>query len=395
MKRAIFWQNCPSIHQTALIRSVGDVLGTPSVVVIEAPLDQRRLGAGWTMPDYGDSTVIVAPSAAERRRLEEASADSAMHVFSGLGAYPQTTGSMVRLAPSRRAGGSVSLVYVEPWPESLLRDVKYRFARLRHRGTVDGVLACGRAGVEQYRRIGFGASRVFEFGYFLDVADACKYPDVGAGAGGTGPVRLVFVGRLDGNKRLNWALKALSVLRDRDWRLDVVGTGPRHDELTRLADELHVGDRVRWHGVLPNHEVNVLLAASDVLVLPSRYDGWGAVVNEALGAGTPAIVSDAAGSAALVAGGARGSVFSALSLDSLRRALLHHLDEGPVDPGRRADIRSWAAHRASAPAAATYLLEIAASVRSGGPVPAPPWRMPPLEAGPAAGWSGGPTGVSF
>lgn len=51
------------------------------------------------------------------------------------------------------------------------------------------------------------------------------------------------------------------------------------------------------------------MARADVLVLPSWHDGWGAVVSEALMAGTPAIASDACGSAGVVrASGVGGGV---------------------------------------------------------------------------------------
>jgi len=370
--RAVFWQNCPSIHQAALIRSVGHALGTPSTVVIEAPLDRWRRECGWTFPDYGDSTVITSPSDAERERLERSLAGSAIHVFSGLGVYPATAHSTARLGALTRGGDSVRLVFAEPWQKSVLRRVKYRIAQLRYRGCVDGVLACGPIGVRQYKAVGFPESRVFEFGYFLGVADEPPVFDGGAHAGD--PFRIAYIGDLNTNKRPDWILRALSGIRGHDWSLDVVGAGPLGAKLPELARDLRLGDRIRWRGVLRNHDVAAFLAASDLLVLPSRYDGWGAVVNEALGAGTPAIVSDAAGASVLVADSCRGRVFRSGSLASLRDALLCHLDQGRVSAASRAEVSSWAASRASAPAAAAYLLDIAASVRGRGPVPVPPWR---------------------
>jgi glycosyltransferase involved in cell wall biosynthesis len=374
MTRAVFWQNRPSIHQAALIRAVGDTLGTLSVVVIEQPLDRQRIEHGWTFPDYGDSSVIVAPSDDDRRHLERSLAGAAIHVFSGLGVYPATARSMTRLAAFGRAGDAVRLVFAEPWSESARRRAKYRLARLRYRGCVDGVLACGPVGVRQYRGIGFCKSKVLEFGYFLDVSNMPTANVAGGGAGRAEPFRVAFIGSLDARKRPDWVLRALSDFRGRDWSLDIVGTGPHRDKLRRLAGELGLGDRVRWRGVLPNGDVAALLVASDVLVLPSRHDGWGAVVNEALGTGTPVIVSDAAGASVLVAGSMRGSVFRSGSLEDLRSALAHHLDRGRVSVDRRAQIRSWAARYASAPVAAAYLLDVAESVRGRGPAPVPPWH---------------------
>ena len=59
-------------------------------------------------------------------------------------------------------------------------------------------------------------------------------------------------------------------------------------------------NRVQWFGKFPMSEVAKKMADADCLVLPSLHDGWGAVVSEALIAGTPVICSDACGSAGVV-----------------------------------------------------------------------------------------------
>jgi glycosyltransferase involved in cell wall biosynthesis len=62
----------------------------------------------------------------------------------------------------------------------------------------------------------------------------------------------------------------------------------------RLSSSLGLGDRVAFMGFLK--EVGTALQSVDMVVLPSRYDGFGQVVIEALAAGTPVIVSSKAGS---------------------------------------------------------------------------------------------------
>ena len=53
--------------------------------------------------------------------------------------------------------------------------------------------------------------------------------------------------------------------------------------------------RIEYAGFQPPEELPRLFARADVFILPSRYDGWGVVVNQAIGAGLPVICSDAAG----------------------------------------------------------------------------------------------------
>src|SRR5690606_31518074 len=132
--------------------------------------------------------------------------------------------------------------------------------------------------------------------------------------------------------------------------------------------------KVRWLGNVPNREVRRLMAVSDCLVLPSRFDGWGAVVSEALSAGTPVVCSDACGSSELLRIPAAGTVFRASSVQSLRRALFAQLSRGKVTSDLRASLSGWA-ESFSPRAAARYLMQIVEYVLAGGTGdrPGAPW----------------------
>src|SRR5437870_11248743 len=75
--------------------------------------------------------------------------------------------------------------------------------------------------------------------------------------------------------------------------------------------------------------------SADLLVLPSRYDGWGAVINEALMSGIPAICSDNCGAADLVRSSVQlGAVFRAGSAIDLARVLGTWIRRGPLSERR-------------------------------------------------------------
>jgi UDP-D-galactose:(glucosyl)LPS alpha-1,6-D-galactosyltransferase len=77
-------------------------------------------------------------------------------------------------------------------------------------------------------------------------------------------------------------MRALALCSDLDWRLDFVGDGPMHGPWRALARSLGIDSRIAFHGSLPNASARSVIAASDLLVLPSRrVEGWGAVLNEA------------------------------------------------------------------------------------------------------------------
>jgi glycosyltransferase involved in cell wall biosynthesis len=80
--------------------------------------------------------------------------------------------------------------------------------------------------------------------------------------------------------------------------------------------------RIQFLGFQQPHAMPEVFANADAFVLPSRHDGWGVVVNEALGAGLPIIVSDRVGARDLVTDGRNGLITRAGDIGSLASALL-------------------------------------------------------------------------
>jgi ABC-type polysaccharide/polyol phosphate transport system ATPase subunit/glycosyltransferase involved in cell wall biosynthesis len=100
------------------------------------------------------------------------------------------------------------------------------------------------------------------------------------------PFQVLFIGRLDSYKRVDWLLAALASLRT-PWRLDVVGDGPRRHQLELLAQ----GKPVKFWGRLDEVAKLERLAAAQVLVLPADRcnEAFGIVQLEAMAAGIPAL----------------------------------------------------------------------------------------------------------
>jgi len=131
------------------------------------------------------------------------------------------------------------------------------------------------------------------------------------------PVRYLFVGRLIERKGIDVLLDAF---RDVDGgELWIAGDGPlRHLVETAAADDAHV----RLLGHVDGVELERLYREADVLVLPSYYDVWGLVVNEAQVHGLPVIASDEVGAAAdLVDDGVNGLVVPTGSSAALAGAM--------------------------------------------------------------------------
>ncbi|MFB2623610.1 glycosyltransferase family 4 protein [Methanothermobacter marburgensis] len=105
---------------------------------------------------------------------------------------------------------------------------------------------------------------------------------------------IACVSRLVEYKRVGDLIRAVSVLADEfsDLKCRIIGTGPLEGELRDLAAELGVDDRVEFLGFVEKHEdVLRVIAESWVFCLPSVVEGFGIVVVEAMGCGTPFVAS--------------------------------------------------------------------------------------------------------
>jgi glycosyltransferase involved in cell wall biosynthesis len=113
-------------------------------------------------------------------------------------------------------------------------------------------------------------------------------------------VRLLFVGRLVRNKGVRDAIRAVSLLREFELTLDVVGDGFDRSACEELAVELGVLERVRFHGWREPDEVQEFYQSADIFIFPSFREPGGIVVFEAMAHGLPVVVSDIGGPGAVV-----------------------------------------------------------------------------------------------
>lgn len=134
--------------------------------------------------------------------------------------------------------------------------------------------------------------RVHYTGIDLDSFQPVDRAAAKAALGVEGPL-LVSAGALIPLKGQKLAIEALASLPDTT--LMLVGEGPERGALERLAAESGVAQRVRFLGSRPHAELPALLAAADLMVLPSTREGLANVWLEALACGTPILIPDAGG----------------------------------------------------------------------------------------------------
>lgn len=146
---------------------------------------------------------------------------------------------------------------------------------------------------------------------------------------------LLFVGKLVPQKRVDDILQACTIICSTTVQVDVhvllVGDGPQRRGLEQRSGD--ISERIHFAGFQNQAALPAIYAAADVLVLPSGTETWGLVVNEAMAAGIPAIVSDAIGCAPdLIELGRTGFTYPVGNVPALADRILECYQLRTADP---------------------------------------------------------------
>lgn len=185
-----------------------------------------------------------------------------------------------------------------------------------------GIAAVGQRAAEVYRAEATSDCLVRNIPYCCNVEPFLAIPRETT-AREDAPVRFLFCGQLIARKGVDLLLRAFLTVADRHERvqLTLVGEGPLHATLQAAIPQRH-RDKVVLAGFQSVTQLPRWFAEADVFVLPSRHDGWGVVVQQAVAAGLPVVVSDAVGAAPdLVREGYNGHVVPAGQSEPLARVL--------------------------------------------------------------------------
>lgn len=219
----------------------------------------------------------------------------------------------------------------------------------------DAWLPCGTLGREYFLRYGAVPERTFFFPNEPDyskirsltprqIADAQQRFGLKEGRR-----RIVFSGRLIDLKQIPLAIDAFAAIAAErpQWDLVIMGDGELRQSL-----EAHVPanlrERVTFTGFVGDGAViGAVYRSCDVLVLPSRYEAWALVVNEAAAAGLAIVTSHVVGAAAeLVREGVNGYTFPSGDVQAFAERLRKVTDPANIDRMKAASpgiLEQWCA----------------------------------------------------
>ncbi len=284
------------------------------------PLDPPRVALGW--PELDTSAPYIQPwrSSEQRDRYYRLARDADVVIWPGL-KHPRG----LRMIVSRNLRKKINVIWAERFLGRRRRSwLEYQAMRMTVRlvnSTNMHLMTMGENADKEYRAFGATRWNMWRFGYavrpVLDLDhDLTPAP--------YGEWLLLFVSGLTRRKGLDILLKALArpSLVGVAWRLQVVGDGPERGVLATMAAELGIAAKVNFSGRVGRDHIDEYYRRADVLILPSRFDGWGATVNEGMEHGLAVVASDAVGCTyMLIEPGENGFVFPSENVEALAACL--------------------------------------------------------------------------
>ncbi|NJL19676.1 MAG: glycosyltransferase family 4 protein [Leptolyngbyaceae cyanobacterium SM1_3_5] len=196
------------------------------------------------------------------------------------------------------------------------------------------IAAIGSRAKQDYQQR-FPNHSIFNIPYYCNLADfqiAVQRPH--------DPITILFCGQMIERKGVDLLLQAFDRLiqAGTNARLLLVGREAELPEMIRSISP-QTQQSIDYAGFQDPEYLPQFFQQADIFVLPSRYDGWGVVVNQALGAGLPIVCSDAVGAAAdLVEPGINGAIAPAGDVEALYAALARYCEPDALAAASRASL---------------------------------------------------------
>jgi glycosyltransferase involved in cell wall biosynthesis len=366
----VFWMNIPSMIMAPSIRWLANHADVDCI--FSQGLRSDRIDLGWAIPDFGNAKIFYLnasdPIKEVQSRLLNYSNTETVHLVSGLGSY-----KVYNPVFTRAKNCLIGVISEAACMKGLRGSFSFLRAKLR-RSLLDNrisfICAFGEIGLRYFTALGFPEKKLFPFAYqaphhFETSVGSSRVPD--------GFLRLLFVGQQIDRKGIDILLHSMVELPS-TVLLTIAGSGSDEMKYRALAQYLKIDLRVNWLGRVANQKLPALYAAHDLVVVPSRFDGWAAVANEGIMSGKPVIISDACGAADMITGTGAGTVFCSDQVTSLSNTIYSYVLA--PDLLKNQQNRAYEARECiSGEAIGRYLLGIIKYNLSGGDRPVVPWHL--------------------
>lgn len=324
--KIIFWMNIPSFHQNDFLNEIS--INLELFVVFAHKINVERVQQGWS---FSENSMDFSYCYLSEKSIFQIfqfiyQHKNALHIFGGIWAEKYFFMALLLLKWLK----ANYLIYSEaPIPNKNSNKVKRLFLQnfikpiaRKILQSAKGCFAVGKSGEDFFKNLSVDENRILPFGYFrnLSLGEKQKIHK--------NTIELIFVGQLIERKGITLLIDAIFALKQHfdNFSLTIIGSGRLEDIILEQIQHYQLQNHVEFLGTIPAYEVPKFIQQADLLILPSDFDGWGMVVNEAILCQTPVLVSDACGAASLIKNNQNGFIFQAGNLHSLLCQLQHFMN---------------------------------------------------------------------
>lgn len=287
--------------------------------------EQKRIKMGF--PIYENASWLLEINASTEKEFEKLF-DNSDIVLCNIREYYQ-------LMEKRLKQNKPTFYFSERWFKSGLgkarllhpriMNIVYHFRKLSSYPSFF-YLAQGQYAAEDFKFMHLCKGRIFNFGYFTSVEKSYSQnrtlpPD---------KINILWCGRIMKCKRVDTLIKAFSnIYRIRPQaHLTIVGEGEEQKHIDNLIKKLLPTESVTRINLLPAQQVRELMGQADIYVFPSNgFEGWGAVINEAMAESCVIVGSDKAGAIkTMIEDNKNGLLFPVGNNRELEKRLLYLID---------------------------------------------------------------------
>lgn len=339
--KIVSWQMLLTDHQVFTWREM-QKRGHMIQFILGRTEDENRTQQGWRNPNLESLITRPLPNKGWWKSGKEIINKNlnAVHIFSGFWGdkrfFPlilYALGKGVKTVIMNESYAEIKTGYlkeenrIKAGIKVNLRPILYRNAilltKMISRNNPIRVLAISQLAEKQFEKAGVDKKNIYSWGYFVpqsEVKKIIKDQDT--------KLKLIFIGNLQHRKGLDLAVHAVESINlnhpQSVMKLDVYGSGDPDRWIPPTSST------VTYKGAIPFGQAQEVITKYDYLILPSRHDGWGVVVNEALLQGVPVILSDSVGAKTLLSNFSAGCVFKSEEVDDLiskLKAIINNSDQ--------------------------------------------------------------------
>jgi glycosyltransferase involved in cell wall biosynthesis len=212
------------------------------------------------------------------------------------------------------------------------RKMLYRAVEKSYLQTVDGFVFNSHTTREVVESlIGDNKNSVVSFPAGDRIASDLTTRQIQTRASRDGPLQVLFLGNVIARKGLHVLLDALGGIPKDQWQLSVVGSLEMDqdytDQVMYRVSSKGLMDSIEFLGPLDEHELEQVMESSQLMVMPSSYEGFGIAYLEGMSFGLPAIASTAGGAAEIITHGEDGFLVPPNVPSKLREHLMEIISD--------------------------------------------------------------------